>query len=67
MIAAALLLLAGGMIGFVAGMLFMRDSYLGLLLQERLEKRQIMADASRREDMARRIGYAVGLRLCGRR
>lgn len=58
---------AGGMIGFVAGMLFMRDSYLGLLIQERMEKRQIMADASRREDMARRIGYAVGVRLYGRR
>ena len=58
---------AGGMIGFVAGMLFMRDSYLGLLIQERMEKRQIMADASRREDLARRIGYAVGTRLYGRR
>ena len=67
MMAAALLMLCGGMIGFVAGMLFMRDSYLGLLLQERMEKRQMLEDATRREDMARRIGYAVGLRLCGRR
>lgn len=62
-----MLMAAGGMIGFVCGMLFMRDSYLGLLLEERLEKRQIMEDASRREDMARRIGYAVGTRLYGRR
>lgn len=65
--AVLLIMMAGGMIGFVAGMLFMRDSYLGLLLEERLEKRQIMADANRREDMARRIGYAVGTRLYGRR
>lgn len=65
--AVIMIMMAGGMIGFVAGMLFMRDSYLGLLLQERMEKRQIMADAGRREDLARRIGYAVGVRLYGRR
>lgn len=65
--AVIMIMMAGGMIGFVAGMLFMRDSYLGLLIQERMEKRQIMADASRREDQARRIGYAVGVRLYGRR
>ena len=65
--AVIMIMMAGGMIGFVAGMLFMRDSYLGLLIQERMEKRQIMADASRREDLARRIGYAVGVRLYGRR
>ena len=59
----ALILTAGGMIGFVGGMLFMRDSYLGLLLEERLETRMMLREADRRADVQRRIGYAVGLRL----
>ena len=58
-----LLMLGGAMIGFMGGMLFMRDSYLGMLLEERWEKRQIMAQSERRADEQRRIGYAVGLKM----
>lgn len=47
-----LLMMGGAAIGYFGGMLFMRDSYLSLLMA-----------ADRRADEQRRIGYAVGLRM----
>lgn len=57
-----LMMLPFFVIGFFLGMLHMRENYLRLLRQARVETRRAERSAEGRENKARYIGYAVGYR-----